>query len=154
MSLKYFIAELIAFLSHQSYDYKAFMNKVLLYFWYFAIATWRVATLPVFTAVKHFRYRYSELLKGKIRSRFKLNQYRKSKQFRTEQWKFDVSRIKKKKDMKFRISVTFIVYNIIFLNSPYEYANEWVDDVNNCPCILFTEMTKIPYFSYEKVKLA
>ena len=25
---------------------------------------------------------------------------------------------------------------------------------HNLPCILFTEMTKIPYFSYEKVKLA
>ena len=43
-----------------------------------------------------------------------------------------------------------------FMNSQCEYANESMMSLphNNCPIIFFTKITKIPYFSYEKVKLA
>ena len=42
-----------------------------------------------------------------------------------------------------------------FLTSRYEYANERVDDSSphNFPFILYTEMTKISYFSYENIRL-
>ena len=59
--------------------------------------------------------------------------------------------------MKFKISIIFIE---TFLEQSIRICKEWVDDViasqfSNFPqFILFIEMTKIPYFSYEKVKLA
>ena len=47
--------------------------------------------------------------------------------FETEQWKFDVNRIKTKEDMKLCI---FLIFNETFLNTRYEYANyAWVDDL-------------------------
>ena len=46
--------------------------------------------------------------------------------FQTEQWKLDVNRIKTKEDMKLCI---FVNFNETFLNTRYEYANEWVDDL-------------------------
>ena len=61
--------------------------------------------------------------------------------------------LKNKEVMTFEVSQIFRKH---FLTSPYEYANEWVmmSSPHNFPFILYTEMTKISYFSYEHVRLA
>ena len=81
---------------------------------------------------------------------------RKSKIFRTEQWKFDINRIKSKEDMKFWTSVIFIK---TFLDQSiwiWKRVSWWCHRLTIFHGFtIFTEIIlKIPYCSYEKVKLA
>ena len=64
--------------------------------------------------------------KGEVQSRITINFKRKSKNFPTDWCKNYENRIRNKEVVTFLISHFFRKH---FLTSPYEYSNEWVDDV-------------------------
>ena len=86
-------------------------------------------------------------IKGEIQNR------RKSKNFQIKQWKLDENLLKNKEVMTLWSFANFQeTYWPVDMNM--QMSELMMSSPHNFPFILYTEMTKISYFSYDNVRLA